>query len=191
MAQVYDLCFHLRKCPPIFLQDSLLQNEDGIDTSAILTDLFRSVSGRFLEVDFNLPKRRQLENQKANYLKSLHIACWLFSHPYFIGRNSLVPKIHEFLFNDLKPICDIVEFEKWIEDEERTEEMVRTGLFVCEIQPTGESIDEAIDKLSAISTIDRQEILKKSSQAMKRMMEIRKKMAEKKAQEAANPYGRE
>jgi len=191
--KVNNLINHLKQCPAVFLQSSNIITEGGVDTNALIADVFRKVTNNYL-MDFDLAIRLQLlKNLNSNHLAAVQICTWLLSYEGFRSATSsnLMLKLDEFLLKDLAKLSELVEYSKWVEDEDRAEELVRSVLNCCNVIPEGETMYEAEDRLDSLSTIKRQGVLEKSNEAYERMIEIKRKMAAKKAREAASPYGRE
>ena len=188
---VFELVTHLRKCPDVFLKPSLFVDENGIDSSALICDTYRTVKHDFLTVEFNIPVTTELEAIDDNHWRAIHISIWLLNHPCFVNNPKISNQLEAFWFTDLLHTAAFVNYKKWINDEERAEELVRLLLKCCEIIPSNESLEEAADKFSSLSSVDRHKVLEESYKAHERIMRIKKEMAEKKAREAANAYGRE
>lgn len=188
---VFELVTHLRKCPDIFLKPTSLMEKEGLNAIALICDTYRIVCNDFLKKDFKIPSEYNLAYIEDNHWRTISISTWLLSHPNFINCPFLEDKIYAFWFEALAEAALYVKFEDWISDEERAEEMVRLLLYTCEILPEGESYEEATDKLASMSSADRQKVLRESYEAHERIMRIKREMAEKKAREAANTYGRE
>lgn len=191
MNNLYTLIEHLKECPPAFLQESnLLDSQNGLDTNALLLDLFRECSSDYNSVCEVVPEEGKID-YTTDHLRAMHIAVWFFSIPEITLAQIPLHCIQSFLFEQLFDLSAYVKYKTWLEDEDRTEEFVRTALMICEILPEGETLEEAMDRLESISILKRNKVLSRSKEAFERVMEIRKKMAEKKAREAANVYGRE
>ncbi len=189
--KVYNIIDHLKKCPADFLRGSKLLVKNGLHTEALIADAYRKVSGDYLAANFDIPREKALKNYTEDHLIAIHISCWLLHHDYFQGGRERLTGIHQFLFKELETLSEYVKYQKWLEDDDRTEELVRLALKCCKLIPEGETTAEAEDRFDALSTIKRHGVLEKSKEAFERMMEIRRKMEKKKAREAANPYGRE
>ncbi|MDV7137765.1 hypothetical protein R3X28_02705 [Maribacter sp. TH_r10] len=188
---VYEMAGHLMKCPDTFLAIDVSSVANMNQAIALICDAYRMVSNDFLKSTFNLPAQDHLADITENHWKSMLISCWLLRYKDFVGYPEIAPKLIDFWFKELRVASDYVKAEKWINDEERAEEMIRLALKSFELLPYNENLEEAVDRLSAVSSSGRQEVLKQTNDALERMMEIKRKMAEKKAREAANPYGRE
>lgn len=183
-ADITALLFHLKNCPADFLKAT-------VNTNALLMDVYRNVFGSKAAPDTQLPQLRANEDFDKNHLLSIQIGCWLFSHASFAGGKNVLQGMESFLFGVLAGLMPYVDHKDWIHDEDRSEEFIRLALASCNLMPGGESEAEAVDRLDALSTLKRRNVLQESNAAMQRIKEIRQKMAEAKAREAANVYGRE
>lgn len=191
MNDVYMLIEHLRDCPTDFLKESIFTDpEKGLDTNALVLDLYRGYSSTFWPVIDLIPGKEKKVYSK-DHLIAIHMAVWFFSSELFLHDKKLLTGIQIFMFEQLRDLSEYVKYDRWLEDEDRSEEFVRTALMACEIWPHNESQTEAMDRLESISILKRNKVLSRSKEAFERIMEIRKKMAEQKAREAANVYGRE
>jgi hypothetical protein len=188
---VFELFTYLRKCPDTYLQPSDFFMEEGLNSIALICDTYRTVSNDFLKNEFDIPAGFNFKSIEDNHWRAIHISTWLLSHPDGINSPSIEAQLYFFWFEKLVQASEYVKFNEWISDDERAEEMVRLLLYCCEIIPDGETKDEAADKLSSLSSVDRHKVLKESYEAHERIMNIKREMAEKKAREAANTYGRE
>lgn len=188
---VFNLMYHLKRCPEPLLQRFGINYGEILPTEIFVKDMFRKILGDFNVADSEFPPLPSIQQIDENHLFSIQIGCWLFSYPKFNQNPTLIPKIHEFLYFDLAKLSEFVKYRNWIEDDDRTEEFVRLALKRCDILPTGETAKAAANRLEALDTIKRQKVLNETNESIERMKEIRKAMAEKKAREAANVYGRE
>lgn len=188
---VFELVTHLQKCPDIYLEPSFFMKIEGLNSIALICDTYRLVCNDFLKTEFKKPTDYSLSQLEDNHWRAIHISIWLLSHPNFINSPLIEDKLCNFWLEELSEASLYVKYKEWINDDERAEEMVRLLLHCCEIIPNGENFDEAADKLSSLSSAERNKVLKESYKAHERIMQIKKEMAEQKAREAANTYGRE
>lgn len=188
---VFELVTHLRKCPDSFLKPSSLTHKEGVNSIALICDTYRTVCNNFLKQEFIMPTQVALKAIKDNHWRAIHISTWVLSHQNFANNPKLEAKLNRFWFEELNLASVYVKYNDWISDDERAEELVRLLLKCCEIMPHGESLHEAADKLSSLSSADRHNVLKESYEAHERIMTIKREMAAQKAREAANTYGRE
>ena len=190
--ELFALLHHLRDCPPEFLAIGRTP-EEKVNTTALLYDLFRLVYGDYTVTTSQLPSLKELSIQYygENESRSIHIGIWFFSFPLFHTKPQLLVGIKNFLLNRLPALCRYINYQAWLEDEDRSEEFVREALQCCSMLIDGETLEESQDRLDALSTLKRHKILKETNESMERMKAIRQKMEEQKAREAANVYGRE
>lgn len=184
------LLFYLKNCPDDFLRSSVIHG-GAINTHALLKDTYRKIFGDVAVSDDNIPFMQPDDRLNNNHLLSIHIGCWFFSQSSFVNDKSILWGIEAFLFGDLSEVERYVDYLDWIRDEDRAEEFIRLALKSCSLLPKGETEEEAADRLDALSTLKRRVVLQESNAAMQRIKELRQKMAEAKAREAANVYGRE
>lgn len=191
MIDIYTLFYHLKSCPEYFFQCPPLNRGVVPHTEVLLKDMYRKVHGDFSAQDAVLPTLVNLWQYDENQLISMQVGCWLFHHSFFSGKPSWVIGIDDFLNDDLQALSPYVQAREWVEDEDRAEEFIRLILNRCGVIPAGETALEASDRLEALDTLKRQAVLRGSQASYDRIREIRRKMAEQKAREAANVYGRE
>lgn len=183
---VSDLIHHMKQCPREILQLSAHSETAVENCEALCNDVLRVVKRDILS-----PKLFFLGESTPELQKLLQICCWMISSPLLIPFLRDWKKVKLFLEKELEEVSKEVKSEKWIEDEERSEELIRLFLSYNSITPEGETKEEAIDKLASINTMQRVAVIRESAAAIARAKEIREKMAQQKAREAANVYSRE
>lgn len=193
MVEIYPLLFHLRQCPEVFLHMSKDEPENNPQAYILIKDMYRKVYGHFNVDDSLLPQLHSAWRYQFTdtQLIGFQVACWFLSHSFFSKKPDLLSQINVFLIEDVANLCKLVQPRAWIDDEDRAEEFVRMALRRLSITPLGESAAAAADRLDALDSAKRLEVLRDSSEAYERIQMIRKQMEEEKAREAANGYGRE
>lgn len=189
-VDIAEFLHHLENCPAGFLKLPVCIGGE-VHTNALLLDVYRQVHGNMQVNDDSLPEARTDSSFTRQHLLSVQVGCWFFAHPVFKGKNEILAGMQAFLFSDLDRLSPYVPANEWVSDEERAEEFIRLALITCGFLPGNETAEEAIDRLEALDTLKRRAVLRESNAAMQRIKEIRQKMAEEKAREAANVYGRE
>lgn len=191
MYDLYDLITHLKKCPFEFLKESVYTNKrEGINTNALLLDCLRGID-HYYDDAYRIAEDEEFKKLKKDHVYALHISAWFFSHPDFKNKPDFSAKIREFMLFQLEVLSRYVPYLQWLEDDDRAEEFVRSALLSCEVCPQGEDLEKAYDRLDDVSILKRNNVLEQSKAAYDRIIQIRKQMAERKAREAANVYGRE
>lgn len=189
---LYALIHHLKEYPLEFQQ---LKPDNGnvTITRALVSDLYRAICGDFAAPENKLPSLKDFEIRyfDPNTTHSIFLGVWFFHHPIFLSQPGLLDKINAFLLRRIPALCAHVTHQQWLEDEDRSEEFIREALQSCEMLIDGETPEEAADRLDALSTLKRNRVLKETNESLERMKAIRQKMAEQKARESANVYGRD
>src|SRR5437764_887594 len=80
---------------------------------------------------------------------------------------------------------------KFIEDPDRREELVRVSLAAIGCRPAGESEAQAEDRLTSLSSGERQRVVEASRAAELRARKIREELRKKAAEESADKWTRE
>jgi hypothetical protein len=185
---VFSMMIYLKRCP-LELTQVVKDYTNKPLSDVMLYDTYRYLSGDF---SVQLPTIQfAAMKMQENDLITLAIGCWLFHHPIFEHKPEWVKAINRFLIDDLMELANHIKANQWLEDDDRAEEFVRLAFRVCNIVPSGETEQEANDRFETLSTAKRQIVLKDSVASLERIKAIRREMAEKKAREAANVYGRE
>lgn len=183
---ISELIHHIKRCPQEFLSPPVKDDKGEVHTEALVNDIFRMLSG-----ELTAPKHVGVNARACSLaeLRLINISCWVLTHPFFKTIDH--QWINDAFYAKLRPVASLVKSELWVNDEERAEELARMILQCCGYIPGGETREEALDRFESVNTVNRLKVIEESNAANERAKEIRKKMAEKKAREAANVYGRE
>jgi hypothetical protein len=183
------LLHRLTDCPAEFLDVVGKDNPGGVEVVAIVCDLLRTLTPDDppeLESSFLAAIRQR----KPAQLTLISIICWLLSDPWFLGQPDLPPLMWKLLMSDtLARLAGLVRTDKFVNDADRREELVRTCLAQLGLRPAGESAAQAADRLTTLDSCERDRVLRATAAAERRAREIREAMARKKAQESASRYG--
>ena len=183
---ISELIHHLKQCPPEFLAAPVIKGKGEVYTEALANDVVRMLAG-----DLTAPRTIALKPDRRSpaELLLIQICCWLLTHPFFKDIDQRW--VNDFFCNQLSAIAPLVKTELWTKDEERAEELARMTLKCSGYIPAGETREEALDRYDSVNTIKRLKVIEESNAAIERAKELRRKMAEQKAREAANVYSRE
>ena len=177
----------LSECPGDFLETPRRGESGVIDVGAIVCDHFREMGVRDPS---NVARTIHRFNAKRQQMIS--IVTWLFSDPWFRSRPEFAKFMLQLLVSEqLSELAKLVRPDLTISDPDRREELARICLRELGLRPDGESKTEATDRLTTLDSVERDRVVRKTRAAEARAREIRKKMAEKAAQEAAARYSRE
>ena len=155
--------------------------------TAVVSDLLLDLGGRGLTAEDDTFEGGPDEE---NWLRTILVACWLLHDEWFIARE-LGSDIHTLLVRELTELSRDVQAPLLVADADRREELVRTCLRALDMRPAGETVAQAEDRLTTISTAERLRVIKASQAAEERARQVREAMARKAAEEAAAHYARE
>ncbi len=189
---LYTLIHHFRNYPSEF-EALKFKGWDAKIIPPLIFDMMRKVHG---DMDVTMDKLPSLEELSPDFpdengFRTICLGAWLFHHPVFSAKPEILPHVSDFILHRLRLLSSHVKHDQWLQDEDRSEEFVREALSACDILVDGETPEEATDRLDALSTLKRLKVLQQTNASMERMKAIRKKIAEDKAREAANVYGRD
>ncbi|HVV86220.1 MAG TPA: hypothetical protein VHE35_24360 [Kofleriaceae bacterium] len=159
-ADVVRLTERLARAPAVFLAP-LAAGPGGTDLAAVIADLFRDraarppaagVAARF-RTDGATPAR-------LRHLQLVLLATWLLADDAFgdVAPDALAALLDE----RLAALAAVVMPRKFLDDAERREELARTCLAALGRTPAGETATVAEDRLAALDSIRRRDLLREA-----------------------------
>src|SRR4029078_13283764 len=119
------------------------------------------------------------------------LACWLLGDPWFQQQQKFDGETLTLLTGGLNEMGRLIPPANLISDADRREELARFCLKQLGLRPAGESEAQAEDRLTTLSSAERQRVVRAARQAEERARAIREEMARKAAEEAADKATRE
>jgi hypothetical protein len=183
------LLHRLAECPPEFLEVEAAGDAEGIDVAAIVCDHMRRVSpGEVPEQQSKLLS--QIGRGPVERLAAIAIACWLLHDEWFFARPELAPAMWRLLVSkELAQLTRHVRPERIVADADRREEFTRLCLQGLGLRPRGDSIEQALDRLTTLDSAERARVLRATAAAERRAREVREAMVRQRALESASRYG--
>jgi hypothetical protein len=178
----------LAECPQEFLADPRIAGGGTVHVAAVVSDLIEALGGEPLAGD-TVGVLQQPED--ANRLRAILVASWLLYDPWFREKRNLWSRAFTFLARGMNDLCQIVQAPLMVTNPDHREELVRLCLKALDLRPEGESDAQAEDRLTTVSTVERQRVIRHAQAAEERARAIRDAMARKAAEEAAAHYSRE
>lgn len=165
-----------------------------LHVAALVNDVLALIGARAdgaalarLRGDDRKPDRRK----ERNRLTLAAIAAWLLADDWFAGagidRDALLAVFDE----AVTELAAAAPAQRFVDDPDRREELARVVLARLDFRPAGETVAQATDRLSSISGVERQRLLKASRAAEERARAIREALARKAAEESADKWTRE
>lgn len=188
-----SLTRRLAECPPDFLAEPKRPGGQGqVEVAAVVSDLLESLGGSPLTAPglFAYPGASEV-NAHRNRLRLVLVGAWLLNAPELRGVPKAAERAREWLGSQLGELAAYVNAEALVADPDRREEFVRLGLYALDVRPAGESLEQAMDRLATLSSVERARVVKRAQEAERRAREVREEMARKAAEEAAASWGRE
>ena len=177
------LTHRLAECPEEFLLAPRMGDAGVISVIAITHDHLRAMGVATPDI--------LRDTRDAAFLSLAAVATWLLHDDWFLGRPDLAPKMQRLLGAFLQPLSAVVPAKEFVTDPDRREELARFCLAQLGLRPQGESVAQAKDRLTALDSLERVQVLRDTQKAEARAQEVRKMMARRAAEEAAAKATRE
>src|SRR5262249_55762625 len=126
-----------------------------------------------------------------NRLQTVLVAAWLLDDCWFREHAEFASRAYSFLTEDVPELSALVPAARLVSDADRRGELARLCLKALGLRPAGETAEQAQDRLTTLSSVERQRVIRAARAAEERAQAIREAMRLKAAQEAAARYGRE
>jgi hypothetical protein len=163
-----------------------------VPVHAVVSDLFDTLTGEVpdeaLLQAFRPARRSKIERNRLRWVLA---ACHLLWHPALRSQPPRVDALRKFLVQDLAELAAVTPVDQLEGEEERREELVRRVVAALGLLLPGESAQEAEDRLTQVSSIERQRLIREAAEKEKRAREVREMMARRAAEEAAAKVSRE
>lgn len=175
--------------PPDFLDAPRIGASGTVWVAAVVNDLLALGPGRA-----SLQELQRFEGRGLADLERLRIVlvlAWLLAEDGF----RRVPLSQVDLLRGLDEaateLASLAAVNKYLHDDDRREELVRVLLARLDLRPAGETVEQATDRLSALSATERRRLLQASRAAEARARAIREALVKKAAEESADKWTRE
>ncbi len=175
--------------PQEFQYEPVIASRGKVHVAALVHDLY-CLHMEIPTIDV-LRQFTSSTSQDRNRLQVVAIVVWLLSDAWFVQKKLTSFQLDVLLRDITKELSSQTTALVFIQDAERREELVRLCLSRLGLRPKGESAEQAADRLSRISGVERQRLLAASRQAEERARTIREALVKKAAEESADKWGRE
>ena len=180
----------LAETPPDFLDEPRIGTTGRVFVPALVNDLLslygaRAPAGalmRFHGADAKIDRNR---------LALAMITVWLLADEWFVSVKIPQADALRVLDETVTELAAATAAHKFVNDTDRREELARVVLARLNYRPAGETIAQATDRLSGLSSTERRRLLEASRAAERRARAIREALAKKAAEESADKWTRE
>lgn len=180
----------LAETPEDFLAEPRIGASGRVCVAAVAGDLLRS-RGAIFDVTALSGLEGKDAKHDRNRLSVALLLCWLLADDWFrknkLTSNALIGLLSQGSFQ----LGAQVASRKFVTDPDRREELARFSLARLGLRPAGESVAQAQDRLTSLSSAERARVLQASRAAEERARAIREALARKAAQESADKFTRE
>ena len=180
----------LADCPADFLDAPRIGGTGRVHVDAVLADLIFARTGTRLNESQLLPFLSADVKKDRNRLAVVLIAAWLLADPE-LGHALSADGALDFLTRNVAELAALTPAARLVDDPDRREELARFTLARLGLRPAGENEAQAQDRLTTISTAERQRVIAASRAAEDRARSIRDQLRKDAAQEAADKWNRE
>jgi hypothetical protein len=188
--QLEALTRRLAECPAEFLAEPLLGGTGSVHVAAVVSDLLADLGGpplgRKEAAVFEAKDRGE-----RNRLRTVLVAAWLLHDDWFRSRRQFAAAAQRFLAEGLADLASLVPAPRLVADPDRREELARLCLRALGLRPAGETVAQAQDRLTTLSSAERQRVIREAQEAERRARAVREAMAQEAARLAAARYSPE
>jgi hypothetical protein len=180
----------LAETPEDFLAEPRIGGAGQVHVAAVISDLIRALGAPLEGSDlatFEGADQRRDRNRLAVSL----LLCWLLADEWFLQKNLPAGALLELLGQGSAQLGAQVASRKFVTDPDRREELARFLLARLGFRPAGETLAQAQDRLTSLSSAERARVLAASRAAEERARAIREALTRKAAQESADKFTRE
>lgn len=180
----------LAETPEDFLAEPRIGASGRVYVAAVAGDLLRSL-GATIDVTALSSLEGMDAKRDRNRVSVTLLLCWLLADEWFRQNKLASNAIFDLLDQGSIQLGAQVASRKFVSDPDRREEFARFSLARLGFRPAGESIAQAQDRLTSLSSAERARVLRASRAAEERARAIREALARKAAQESADKLTRE
>lgn len=185
-----QLLHRITATPPDFMAEPRIGNRGEVHTVAVVRDLL-AAKGHVVDISNLSALAGRDAKTDRNRLSIALLMTWLLADPALTIERERLADILTLLKDDATRLAAYTNARQLFEDLERREELARLTLSKLGLRPAGESVAQAQDRFTSISSLERARLLAASQEAEARARAIREQLAKKAAEESANKWTRE
>jgi hypothetical protein len=185
-----SLTHRIAETPEEFLAEPRIGSAGQVYTAAVVGDLLR-LHGHDAQIGELKTFVGTDPRVDRNRLAVTLVLTWLLADEWFVRARPPVGELANLLGPEAGDIAKHVPAPKLVTDPDRREELARFALARLGMRPAGETIAQAKDRLTTLSSAERERVLRASRAAEERARKIREALVRKAAQESADKFTRE
>ena len=180
----------LAETPEEFLAEPRVGNAGQVHTAAVVGDLLSRLRHEVAARDFS-PFSGNDRRRDRNRLGVTLVLSWLMADDWFVRNRPELTALLTLLGSTAGELAEQTVAAKLVTDPDRREELARLALARLGLRPAGETIAQAQDRLTTLSSAERQRVMRAARAAEERARAIREALVRKAAQESADKYTRD
>ena len=180
----------LAELPSDFLAPVWREDPKGVHVEAVINDLLQEWGGPPETSSSLAPWQPSAPGPRRRLAL---VTCWLLATPGLVRGVAGRDAARRLLSRGLDELAALVPPERFVDDPDRREELVRLTLAGLGLRPKGETEAIAADRLKALSSVERARVLRETQKQVEHARRVREELAKKKRAEAeaASRYGGE
>lgn len=187
-----SLLRRLAETPDDFLLQPRHGNAGRIKVPAIVADLCRTFGYALSMAELSVFEHPGKDARRhENMLRVSSISAWLLFDPWFRAARPTRDAILFALVDNARELAQQTDAALFTTDPDRREELARSALARLGFRPLGESVAQAQDRLTSLSTAERARVLHAAKEAEARARAVRDALIKKAAEESADKSSRE
>jgi hypothetical protein len=167
----------LAECPPEFLAEPRIGSSGTIRCAAVVSDLLADLGGAPLRGGEETALVGADRRKDRNRLRVALVAAWLLHDEWFRARKEFATPARRLFGGGLTELEALVPAEQLVSDPDRREELVRSCLRALGLRPAGETVAQAQDRLTTLSSAERQRVIREARSAEERARAAREAMS--------------
>jgi hypothetical protein len=185
-----SLLRRLAETPEDFLAEPRIEENGRVEVVAVAADLLRMLGVAPTPAALD-PLEPGHPRADRNRLMIVLVMSWLLADEWFQRAGLQAAAVLGLLHDDATELAEVVAAKKLVTDLDRREELARVVLARLGCRPAGETVAQAQDRLTTMSSLERARVMSVSQAAARRAREIREALIRKAAEESADKYTRE
>lgn len=176
--------------PPDFLDETRIGTSGTVAVAAVVNDLLAGMGQRASQAVLDRFRGKDAATDRNRLLLVLAL-CWLLADDGLRDAKPAQAELLTVLDDAARELAANAGAHKYLHDPDRREELVRVVLARLGMRPAGETLEQATDRLSALSATERKRLLAASRDAEARARAIREALVRKAAEASADKWTRE
>jgi len=184
------LLHRIAETPDDFLALPKIGNTGEVSVPAVVHDLCERL-GAPVKAEALASFAGTDPKKDRNRLSIALLLAWVLADDWFAGIHPTTTQVLDLLGPTSVQLAQHAASTKYLNDPDRREEVARLVLAHFGYRPAGESKAQAQDRLTSLSLVERERVLRAAREAEARARTIREALAKKAAEESADKWTRE